>query len=147
MMVVLLPLHILAALIWVGGMFFAHFMLRPSVGPLDPAIRLGLWRRVFARFFPWVWAAIAVLLVSGFTMRDLGLGGRYVDLMMGIAIIMMLAFAHLYFAPWKRFRRAVDGGNFAEAGKQITQIRYIVTFNLALGLIVAVIGAGGRFWG
>lgn len=146
-MAVLLPLHMLAALIWVGGMFFAHFMLRPSVGPLDPPLRLGLWRRVFARFFPWVWAAIAVLLVSGFTMRDLGFSGRYVDLMMGIAIIMMLAFGHLYFVPWKRFRLAVDGGNFAEAGKQITQIRYIVTFNLALGLIVAVIGAGGRFWG
>lgn len=146
-MMVLLPLHILAVLIWVGGMFFAHVMLRPSVGPLDPPVRLALWRRVFARFFPWVWATIAVLLVTGFAMRGLGFSGRNVDIMMGIAIVMMLAFAHLYFAPWKRFRRAVDGGNFAEAGKQITLIRYIVTFNLALGLIVAVIGASGRYWG
>jgi len=146
-MVVLLPLHILAALIWVGGMFFAYVMLRPSVGPLEPPVRLALWRRVFARFFPWVWVAIAVLLVTGFAMRDLGLAGRAVDIMMGIAIVMMLAFAHLYFAPWKRFRRAVEGGNFAEAGKQITQIRYIVAFNLGLGLIVAVIGASGRYWG
>ena len=151
-MIVGLFFHILAAVIWVGGMFFAHQMLRPAVGPLEPAQRLALWRRVFARFFPVVWLCIVALLASGFGMIVWGLGGfasigMYINVMMGLGIIMMMAFGHLYFAPWRRFRRAVDGGDIATAAKQLTQIRYIVALNLVLGLIVVVVGATGRYWG
>jgi uncharacterized membrane protein len=145
-------LHILAAVIWVGGMFFAHQMLRPAAGKLEPAVRLPLWRRVFERFFPVVWAAVAALLLSGYGMVIWGYGGfahlpLHVDIMQTIGIVMILAFGHLYFAPWKRFRRAVDGGDFARAAPQLDQIRRIVAFNLVLGLAVVVIGATGRYWG
>ncbi|HEX6840450.1 MAG TPA: CopD family protein [Stellaceae bacterium] len=151
-MIVGLFFHILAAVIWVGGMFFAHQMLRPAVAPLEPAQRLQLWRRVFARFFPVVWLCIVALLASGFGMIVWGLGGfaaigPHINVMMGLGIIMMMAFGHLYFAPWRRFRRAVDGGDIATAAKQLTQIRYIVALNLVLGLIVVVVGATGRYWG
>src|SRR5690349_7835698 len=74
-MVVGLFLHILAAVIRVGGMFFAHQMPRPAVGPLEPAQRLQLWRRVFARFFPVVWVCVAALLASGYGMIVWGFGG------------------------------------------------------------------------
>src|SRR5947207_15416273 len=105
-----LILHTLAAVVWIGGMFFAHMMLRPSVGPLDPGARLELWGRVLGRFFPWVWAAIVLLLASGYAMifgvfagfRGIGL---HIHLMQGVGIIMMLLFFHMYFAPWPRFRR------------------------------------------
>ena len=147
MIAILLFFHILAAVIWVGGMFFAHQMVRPSVGPLDPPIRLALWRRIFERFFAWVWAAVALLLLSGVAMQILGIDGLHVHIMEGLGIIMMLAFGHLYFAPWKRFRRAVDGSDFPAAAGQLNQIRRIVEFNLVLGLIVAVVGATGRYWG
>jgi uncharacterized membrane protein len=143
----LLLLHILAAVVWVGGMFFAHQMVRPSVGPLDAPARLALWRRIFARFFGWVWVAVVLLLVSGMGMEALGVRGLYVTIMEALGVIMMLAFAHLFFAPWKRFRRAVDGSDFPAAAVQLNQIRRIVEFNLALGLIVVVIGATGRYWG
>ena len=144
--------HILAAVIWVGGMFFAHQMLRPAAGKLAPADRLPLWRRVFQRFFPTVWAAVALLLASGYGMVIWGYGGfahlpLHVDIMQTIGLVMILAFAHLYFAPWARFRRAVDAGDFAAAAPQLDQIRRIVVFNLVLGLAVVVIGATGRYWG
>jgi len=67
--------------------------------------------------------------------------------MEGLGIIMMLAFGHLYFAPWRRFRTAVDAGELAAAAKQLDQIRMIVTFNLVLGLVVVAVGATGRYWG
>ena len=54
-MVVALALHILAAVAWVGGMLFAHQMLRPAARALEPGTRLPLWHRVFSRFFPLVW--------------------------------------------------------------------------------------------
>ena len=143
----LLFFHILAAVIWVGGMFFAHQMVRPSMVPLDAPVRLGLWRRIFDRFFKWVWAAAVVLLATGLWMEHLDVRGLHVRIMEALGVIMVLAFAHLFFAPWKRFRRAVDSGDFPAAAVQLNQIRRIVEFNLVLGLIVVVVGATGRYWG
>ena len=68
-------LHILAAIIWIGGMFFAVLVLRPAAGPLEPPERLDLWRRVFARFFPWVWLSLVLLLGTGYWMIFEGFGG------------------------------------------------------------------------
>ena len=152
MLMIGVAFHIVAAVIWVGGMFFALVVLRASTGPLDPPTRLALWQRVFARFFPWVWGAVAVLLVSGFSMIIWGFGGfdkigTYVHVMMGLGIIMMLLYAHLYFAPWQRFRRAVAAGEWPVAAKNIDQIRLLVTINLVLGLITVVVGAAGRYYG
>ena len=73
MMFLLLALHTLAAVLWVGGMFFALVVLRPAADGLDGPERLRLWRRVFARFFPWVWVAVATLLVTGYIMLFLSL--------------------------------------------------------------------------
>jgi uncharacterized membrane protein len=150
-MIVLLSLHILAAVIWVGGMFFAYMALRPAAGKLDPAQRLPLWHRVFQRFFPWVWASIAALLVSGYAMVFLYLGGMrgvgvHVHAMQGIGILMMLLFSHLFFVPWRRFQAAIERGELPEAARNLEQIRVIVATNLVLGLIVVVIGASGRWW-
>ena len=152
MLMIGVAFHIVAAVIWVGGMFFALVVLRPSTGPLDPPTRLALWQRVFARFFPWVWGAVAVLLISGFAMVIWGFGGftkigTYVHVMIGLGIIMMLIYAHLYFVPWQRFRRAVAAGEWPVAAKNIDQIRQLVTINLVLGLITVVVGAAGRYYG
>jgi uncharacterized membrane protein len=118
----LVALHILAAVAWVGGMFFAYVVLRPSAGPLDPETRLTLWARVFTRFFPWVWASIVLLLASGYGMIFLYLGGfagagLHVHVMQGIGIVMMMLFLHLFFAPWRRFRDNVEAKHFPEAAK------------------------------
>ncbi len=48
----LYALHLLAAVVWVGGMFFAWMILRPAaVDILEPPARLRLWLSVFKRFF------------------------------------------------------------------------------------------------
>jgi len=145
-------LHALSAVVWVGGMFFAHQALRPAAVVLEPGPRLLLWARVLGRFFAWVIGAIVLLLVSGFAMvfdvfGGFGGVGLYIQLMMGIGILMMLLFFHLYFAPWRRFQAAVGRQDWAEGGRQLGQIRSIVTLNLILGLIVVGIGASGRYWG
>jgi len=149
---VALILHSLAAVVWVGGMFFAHQALRPAAVVLEPGPRLMLWARVLGRFFAWVIGAVVLLLVSGFAMvfdvfGGFGGLGLYIQLMMGIGIVMMLLFFHLYFAPWRRFQAAVGRQDWAEGGRQLGQIRSIVTLNLILGLIVVGIGASGRYWG
>jgi uncharacterized membrane protein len=141
--------HALSAVVWVGGMFFAHQVLRPAAVVLEPGPRLLLWSRVLGRFFAWVIAAIVLLLLSGYAMifEVFGGFGLYIQLMMGIGILMMLLFFHLYFAPWRRFQAAVGRQDWAEGGRQLGQIRTIVTVNLVLGLIVVAIGSSGRYWG
>ena len=74
-MALLITLHVLAVVVWVGGMFFAYMVLRPSTGPLPTEARLALWHRVFRRFFPLVWASIVALLASGYGMMVLYFGG------------------------------------------------------------------------
>jgi len=147
----LITFHILAAVVWVGGMFFAYVVLRPSAGPLEPEMRLALWHRVFRRFFPWVWLSIIVLLASGYGMIFFYLGGfagagASIHVMQGLGIVMMLLFLHLFFAPWRRFSAAVEKKHFPEAAKFLNQIRYIVATNLVLGLVTIIVGASGRFW-
>jgi uncharacterized membrane protein len=144
-------LHILATIVWIGGMFFAILVLRPAAGALEPPERLALWRRVFARFFPWVWIAVAVLLATGYWMIFEGFAGfanlpLHVNLMHGIGWLMVLIYGHLWFVPYKRFKAALDAGETPVAAAHLNQIRWIVTTNLALGLITAVIGASGRYW-
>ena len=152
MLTVGVAFHVVAAVIWVGGMFFALIVLRPATGPLEAPVRLALWERVLSSFFLWVWAAVVILLVSGFAMVIWGFGGfstvgTYVQVMMGIGILMMLIFGHLYFVPWQRFGRAVDAAEWPTAAKHIDQIRLLVTINLVLGLITVVVGAAGHYYG
>lgn len=150
-MALLIASHILAAVVWVGGMFLAYVVLRPSAGPLEAETRLALWQRVFRGFFPWVWASIVVLLASGYAMIFLYFGGfagagLHIHLMQGIGIVMMLLFGHLFFGPWRRFSQAMEARDFAQAGGRLNQIRLIVAINLTLGLLTIIVGASGRFW-
>jgi uncharacterized membrane protein len=151
-MIVMLLIHILSAVIWVGGMVFAHFMLRPAAMALEPPVRLPLFRRVFERFFPAVWVIVVLLLATGFGMifsafRGFAAAPEYVNIMMGLGIVMMAAFGHLYFGPWRRMRQALDRNDFLGGAGALNQIRMIVVFNLYLGLIVIAVAATGPYWG
>src|SRR5215472_15571627 len=136
LIILLLAIHLLAAVFWVGGMSFAYMVLRPAAGTLDPPVRLPLWRGVFARFLPWVGASIVALLASGFAMMFLMFGGfadspPYIHIMATTGILMMLLYLHLLFAPWRRFQVALDRGALPDAAKSLNQIRLIVAINLA----------------
>lgn len=146
-----LPLHVLSATIWVGGMFFAFACVRPAAAELEPAARLKLWSGALTRFFRWVWAAAAVLLITGLWMVLTVLGGfgaaaPHVHLMLGLGVLMMLLAAHVQFAPLKRLRRAVADGHWTDAGKSLNQVRVFIAINLALGLTVVAVASGGRYF-
>ncbi len=148
-MAVLIALHFLGAVVWVGGMFFAYMALRPAAGDMAPAERLGLWRRTLDNFFPWVWGSIAALLGSGYGLIIAFPGladGIHVHIMQLLGWIMILIFCHVYFSPYRRLRAALDGGDVETAANKLGQIRLMFGANLILGLITILIGATGRFW-
>lgn len=148
MIALAIALHTLAAVVWVGGMFFAHMALRPAVGPMTPKDRLELWSRVFPRFFTWVWLALATLLASGYGMvivtTGFGAAPMHVHIMQGTGLVMMALFLVLFFGPYKGFRAAMAAGDLPAAAGHQGRIRRIVAINLALGLLTSALGAGGR---
>ncbi len=151
MISIALMLHLLAAVIWVGGMFFAWMILRPvAASLLEAPQRLTLWRDVFNRFFPWVWAAVVILPLTGLWVAyDLfgGIGNSppRVHGMLLIGIIMILIWLHLFFAPWRRLRVAVTATDWAAGGKALATIRRLVGVNLILGLALLSLVSTGRY--
>lgn len=152
-MAIAITLHILAAAIWVGGMFFAYMALRPVAAKLlEPNLRLPLWAQTFARFFPYVWVAIVILPLTGYwivfaVFEGFANAGWHVHIMQLIGWSMIAIFLHVYFAPYRRLQRAVAGSDWAQAATQLGQIRRLVGTNLILGLITIVVATGGRYLG
>ena len=138
-------LHILGFTVWVGGMFFAHNALRPTAATvLEPPQRLTLLAGVFSKFFTWVWISVALILGSGMYMMALmGKPPLYVTLMFVLGIIMMLIFAHIFFAPYRRLLRAVAAQDWKAGSAAMATIRKLVGINLILGLVTIVIGTLG----
>lgn len=145
-----LALHLLAATVWVGGMFFAYQILRPVAGEtLDPPVRLTLWKNVFWRFFPWVKASIVLLFVSGFWMIR-GLGGMasvgwHVHLMLLLAVVMTVVFFLIRGKYFCGLKEAVITENWGEGAARLGDIRKTVGWNLILGLIVIAVAGLGRY--
>ena len=146
-----IALHLLAAVVWVGGMIFAHNSLRPAaVRVLEPPLRLELWVQVFRRFFVLVWISVAVILATGYWMLFSYFGGFagagiHIHIMHGGGIIMVLIYLHVFFAPYRRLRQAVIIQDYPLAGAQLNQIRRLVGINSLIGMLVIAIGSAGRY--
>jgi uncharacterized membrane protein len=123
-----LILHLLSAVVWVGGMFFAYVCLR---------------------FFPWVWLSVAAIVISGHGMIALSGGmagvGKHVHIMMVLGYLMIGLYLHVYFALFGKLQRFVAAQLWAEAGATLNKIRIIIGINLMLGLVVVAVGSGGRY--
>lgn len=147
-MKLMIMLHLLSIVIWVGGMFFAHQVLRPvAADQLEPPQRLTLWVGVFRRFFPWVWICVALTLASGLVMIGM-LGGMvivplYVHVMLGLGLTMMAIYAYVFFAPFARLKQAVASQDWKAGGASLANIRQLVGINLSLGLLVIAIATAG----
>jgi uncharacterized membrane protein len=145
----LLFAHVLAVVVWVGGMFVLHFAVRPSVARLqEPAVRLTFLSSTLGRFMSWAALSIVVLLASGLAMILIGGGFKNahlsVHLMLAVGLVMMLLYLHIRFAPFKRMRAAVMASDWAAAAANLDVVRKMVLTNLVLGFITIAIATIGR---
>lgn len=143
-------LHLLSIVVWVGGMFFAYVVLRPSAADvLQPPERLRLWDKVFSRFFNWVWASVFFVLVSGFYMIYL-MGGMahlplYINIMMLMGIVMVFIYVYVFFKCYVPLNLLVAKQDWPKAGAMLATIRKLVAVNMTIGLLtiaVVIIGRG-----
>ena len=141
-------LHLLCVILWVGGMVFAHFFLRPSLAELDA--RLRLMHAVLGRFFNAVLVASALVLASGVwmigrTARHMVQSGASFSLplewlvMSVLGVLMLAIFGHLRFALYPRLSRAVAGQAWPAGATALQAIRRWVMVNLGLGVVIVVV--------
>ncbi len=139
-----LALHILCAAIWVGGMAFALWIVRPSLGVLEPAQRTAVLNQVFRRFFRIVWHVMPLLLLSGWAMLFGYFGSANVNwtvhTMHGLGLVMAAIFVWVVLGPWPKFRAAVSP---ARAAGSADRIRKLILVNLVLGIVTVVVAALG----
>lgn len=142
--------HVLSIIVWVGGMVFAHFFLRPAAQTLEAPQRLRLLHDVLQRFFAAVTAAVVVVLASGLWMigrvarQAVQAGGSFsmpVDwtVMATLGLVMVAVFGHIRFALFRRLKRAVADADWAAGGQAMAAIRRWVAVNLALGLVIVAV--------
>lgn len=140
-------IHIFSIVVWIGGMAFAHFFLRPAVAQLEAPVRLRLMHDVLGRFFKSVFVASLLTLGSGVWM--LGRVGKQVvqsggsfelplawTVMAILGVVMVANFMHIRFVLFKRLRQAVAASEWTEGGAVMAQIRMWVSINLCTGVLV-----------
>ncbi len=142
--------HLLGIIVWIGGMVFAHFFLRPAALMLEPPQRIRLMHGALQRFFNAVLVVIVVVLVTGLwligrTAKDMvqaGLDfGMPLDwtIMATLGIVMMAIFGHIRFALFKRLSKAVASSDWPAGGAALASIRTWVSINLAIGVAIIII--------
>ena len=132
-------LHIAAAIVWLGGISFMLFALRPAAAAqLAPPQRMPLIALTLQKFFTLAWLSIGLLLLTGLAML-LAVGMKNAPAgwhaMLGIGLVMFALFGHLYFGPFRRLKQAVSASNWPEGGKRVGQIATLAMVNLVLGVL------------
>jgi uncharacterized membrane protein len=149
-MTIVFPLHIVAAIVLLGGLFFASVMFRPIVRDLDIETASSLWQRMLSRVFAWGWGSLLLILATGIGMVFLKFGGfsgvpmiHRGNMIIGIPAILL--FGYLFFGPWQRYRRTASRRDWNAAAKEIRRVRVVMAIILVLGLVASVVSAVGRY--
>jgi uncharacterized membrane protein len=115
--------HVMAVILWVGGMLFAHCFLRPAAARLEPPVRLRLMASVLGPFLNAVLAAVVLILLSGIAMigqeaaQAAQTGGAFFmprswTAMAAGGLVMMAIYGYIRFALYPRLGAAVACGSW-----------------------------------
>lgn len=144
-MSVVAAIHVLAATIVAGGLFFACLIMRPAAGSVDPGVRLPLWRRTLQRFFLWFAGAILAMNASGYLLAQRGDILPTVELHLKHAFgwLLLLLVAYIYAVPFRRMEHAMGQGERPRAAQHLRHAHRIMYLALALALLGMALGAEG----
>ena len=147
-MAIAVTLHLLGVIVWVGGMFFAHMVLRGALNrSLEPQERLPVMLKVFDGFFPWVWASVILILASGYWMLFVAFQAEttfWLGFMSVIGTLMAGIFVFIYTFPYHQLANALKTHDMPKAVSAITLVRQLILTNLILGLVITVVSLFGK---
>ena len=150
-MIVGLAIHIVSAILWIGGLSMTLVFLKPSVLAVDGQVRLATWHRGLSFVLPWSWGCIGALVLSGFAMVFVGFGDlatlpAHIRWMMGLGLVAVGIYAYFQYRPWRHFRRLVLSSDWMAAERVMAKIRWLLSSVMVLGLAAAIAGAAGRYY-
>ena len=139
-------LHVISAVIWVGGMIAIRFAVHYSMQNIeDPKIKLARILEFLKRFFSMVIPAILTLLITAIIMI-IALGFKGTELYNVVVIkeiiwsIMTLIFITIYIRRIKA-QKAFDNNDFLNAKNNLLPIAtYFIPVNIVLGLVAIFLG-------
>jgi uncharacterized membrane protein len=142
-------LHLLAVIVWVGGMAFVLFCLRPAARVLEPAPRVTLMHAAIRRFIAVVIVAVAVIFVSGAAMIAIAWStsaraGLAFNMplnwytMVAVFFVMLAVFVHIRSVLFRRLDTAVREQRWADGAAVLGAFRWEISINLVLGAFVSV---------
>ena len=141
-------LHILSAIIWVGGMIAIRLAVHPTLQSIDDVhIKLGKTLMLMGRFFhiviPFILIVLlsAVLMIIGFGFTDMK---DIVYIKEGIWILMLANFVWMYIKRAKA-QRLFDTGDLARAKASLALIpKLLLPINIILGIVALWFGVSLR---
>ena len=137
--------HLVAGIVWMGGMAFMLLALRPAaIAMLQLPERTMLMGAVYRRFFPLVIVSIVVLFATGtnlytttFRAMKAASGQGSVptgwNIMLVLGLLMMLIFGHIFFSGYGKFKRALAVQGWPTASQAAAQIHTLMMVNFLLG--------------
>jgi uncharacterized membrane protein len=144
----LLAIHLLGAVIWVGGVVYTLLVVRPAVAILAPPARLAMGHEALRRFYRIVWHVMPIVLLTGYAML-FGVYGGFaavgwpVHVMHLTGLLMSGLFVAVFFGPFQTLKAAAAAQDPAAGGAAMAKVRQMMVGVLILGLVTVVVAAFG----
>jgi uncharacterized membrane protein len=153
----LVTLHVLAAVVWIGGMLFLGLVITPVIRGRPPGERATLLHIVGRRFLkigwtalaillltgPTMWTALAILLLTGPTMWAL-LGFRLTPVLIAklvlVAVILMLSLLHDFSLGPRLVAEMQKGGEGNETLRLRRRVALLARSNTLCAIVVLILG-------
>mgnify|MGYP001242151181 CR=1 FL=1 len=148
-------LHLLALLLWVGGLFFELLTLYPAAGRSEDAATYRLLGAAEIRFGAVAWAAVLLLVVSGLfnLFNRMNLGGLTRQHMTILAVkvaalVLLIVIQHIRVTVFARHFKAagesVDGDVLSRATSSRSVCIQLVCVQLSIAMIAVYFGLALR---
>lgn len=139
-------LHILSAIIWVGGMIAIRVAVHPTMQSIEnPQVKLGKTLEIMGRLFNLVIPFILLLLVTAIIMA-IGLNFKGTNLYTtvlikeGIWTVMSINFIYMY-SKRAKAQKLFNEGALPKAKEQVNKIpNFLLPLNIALGIVALYLG-------
>ncbi|GAN60770.1 membrane protein [Acetobacter cibinongensis] len=138
-----LALHILCIVVWIGGAVYATAILRPSLSLLDNTQRNSVHLQTLGRFFKMLTHVIPTALITGWLLILHEGGFAHVpwttNAMQGLGVIMALLFVRIVSGPYQKARRAIR-----PQPATFDSIRSQILIIVAMGVLAVLVAAMGH---
>ena len=143
----LIFLHVISAIIWIGGMIAVRVAVHPSLQSIDePKIKLGKTLEIVGRLFHLVIPFIIILLATGVIFELAGIKTPLTHAKEAIWTVMTINYIYMY-SKRRKAQKLFNSGKLAEAKEQVTLLpTLLLPINILLGVVAVFIGVelGGK---